>query len=182
MALKVSIPVGVIVAKKKVDHPWIDWSWRPVAVLPGAAPVEDWVEIQSGEGWTHYHCATLPLTLYRGETEAYLVNLSDTPPKVYVVLRRDNEGGADRPYFVEMVTASPYEAGDFLAPGEDIVEPVPMPPGLVAWTQAFIDEHHVEREFKKRRRDKADPEATKFGKEPIFSNPRGRRFDTESEN
>jgi hypothetical protein len=173
MAREVSIPIGVVVAKVKIDHKWADWSWRPVAIIPGAPPVNGWKEIDSGEGWTHYHCGTLPLTLYRSDTEAYKVNLSDTPPKVYVVLRRNDEGGEDRPYFVETVTASPYEAQDFVDPGEDIVEPVPMPPGLAAWVQAFVDEHHVEREFKKRRRDRPDPDAQKFGKEPIFAERRG---------
>jgi hypothetical protein len=34
-----------------------------------------------------------------------------------------------------------------------------MPPGLLAATQDFIARHHVERQFYKRKRDKADPEA-----------------------
>lgn len=173
MPREVSIPVGVVVAKVKIDHKWADWSWRPVAVIPGAPPVAAWTEIASGEGWTHYHCATVPLTLYRSDTEAYLVSLSELPPRVYVVLRRDDGGNAEYPYFVETVTASPYEAQDFLDSAEDIVEAVPMPPGLAALVQAFVDEHHVERQFKKRRRDRVDPDAQKFGKEPIFS--RGRR-------
>ena len=182
MAREVSIPVGVVVAKLKVDHKWADWSWRPVAVIPGAPPVERWTEIKSGEGWTHYHCATLPLTLYRTDTEAYRVCLSETPPKVYVVLRRDEEGDEDHPYFVEMVTVSPYEAQDFADSAEEIIEAVPMPPGLAAWVRAFVDEHHVDEKFVKRRRDRLDPDDQIFGKEPIFAKRRhGGRGTGESE-
>jgi Protein of unknown function (DUF3305) len=172
MPREVSISVGVVVAKVKIDHKWADWSWRPVAVIPGAPPIDEWREIASGEGWTHYHCGTVPLTLYRSDTEAYRVALSDNPPRVYVVLRHDEEGDEDRPYFVETVTASPYEAQDFQDSAEDLVEAVPMPPGLIAWVQAFIDEHHVDKKFVKRRRDRVDPDAQKFGKEPIFSKHR----------
>lgn len=172
MPREISIPVGVVVAKIKIDHKWADWSWRPVAIMPGAGPVEGWREIESGEGWTHYHCATLPLTLYRTDTEAYRLALSEKPPKVYVVLRRDEEGDDDYPYFVETVTASPYEAQDFADSAEEIIEAVPMPPGLIAWVQAFVDEHHVDEKFVKRRRDRVDPNAPKFGKEPIFASRR----------
>jgi hypothetical protein len=175
MAHKISIPVGVVVAKVKIDHKWADWSWRPVAVIPGAPPVDGWKMIDSGEGWTHYHCATLPLTLYRSDTEAYRVALSDTPPRVYVVLRRDEEGDEDHPYFVEAVTASPYETQEFQDSAEGILEAVPMPPGLAAWVQAFVDEHHVDEKFVKRRRDRPEPEAPTFGKEPIFAKRRNRR-------
>ena len=172
MDRKVSIPVGVVVAKVKIDHKWAEWSWRPIAVIPGAPPVDGWKEIASGEGWTHYHIATLPLTLYRTDTEAYLVSLSEKPAKVYVVLRRDEEGDEDRPYFVHTVTASAYDALGFLDSAEDLVEAVPMPPGLAAWVRAFVEEHHVDEKFVKRRRGRVEPDAPKFGKEPIFSKRR----------
>jgi hypothetical protein len=182
MAHKISIPVGVVVAKVKIDHKWADWSWRPVAVIPGAPPVNGWKEIASGKDWTHYHIATVPLTLYRTDTEAYRVALSDTPPRVYVVLRRDEEGDEDHPYFVHSVTSSARDALEFQDSAEDLVEGVPMPPGLAAWVQAFVDEHHVDEKFVKRRRDRLDPEAQKFGKEPIFAKRRrGNRDTGESE-
>ena len=36
--------------------------------------------------------------------------------------------------------------------GDDLVEAVPMPDGLIAWVQAFIDRHHVDQPFVKRKR------------------------------
>jgi len=49
------------------------------------------------------------------------------------------------------VTASPYLAEDLLD-GDDIVEALAMPEGLIAWVQAFIDRHHVDEPFVKRKR------------------------------
>ena len=55
---------------------------------------------------------------------------------------------------VVMVTASPYEAQDYSDNGEDIVEKVMMTPQVHAWISAYVDTHHEEEAFVKRRRDK----------------------------
>ncbi|RMF02916.1 MAG: DUF3305 domain-containing protein [Alphaproteobacteria bacterium] len=170
MSHSVTMPVGVVVAREEIDSPWQDHEWRPVAVLPGAPQVEAWTELRQGEGWVHYHAGTVSLELYRKETEAYKFNLEGREPVLYVVLaeEEDEEEGDDAaPYQVHLVTASPFEAQDYLDSGEEIVEPVPMPEPIIAWIQGFIDEHHQEEKFKKRRRDEVDLEEHKFGQEPI---------------
>ena len=48
--------------------------------------------------------------------------------------------------------------------GEDIVEAVPMPPGMVAWVRAFVEKHHAEEKFVKRRRDKKRIDLKEDGK------------------
>ena len=45
-------------------------------------------------------------------------------------------------------------AQDYADNGEDLVEKVAMPEGLVAWVRDFALAHHEEEIFKKRRRDK----------------------------
>jgi len=122
----------------------------PVAVIPGAAPVEKWVPLRQGEGWTHFHAATLDLELFRGETEGYRANLSQNPPQVFVVLRPSEE--ADEPDVVPfLVTACPYEAESYIESGDEIVEGVVMPDEIAAWVQEFVTRHHVDVPFKKRR-------------------------------
>lgn len=179
---EITISLGVVVERRKIDHPWADYSWKPTSVIPGAGPVEEWKQIAAGEDYVWYHAATLPLTLYRSDTEAYLVNLADAVPSVYVILRQaDTASPDDQAYYVFDVTASPYEAQDYLDPAADIVEPVPMPPALIAWVEEFINAHHVEVPFLKRpRRDGKGQEAEKFGKEPIFERSR-RSMDADSD-
>lgn len=159
-------PVGVVIERRQIDSPWQDHVWRPVSVVPGAPPVTEWKELLRGEGWAHYLAATLPLELHRKETAAYKHNLESGHPALYVVLRQQPEG--DRPVEVHLVTASPYEAEAYLASGDEIVEPVAMPEPLAEWLAAFVEEHHVEEVFRKRQRDKINPDEHKFGKEPIF--------------
>lgn len=167
MSQQESLDVGVIVERRKIDHPWQEWEWRAVGVFVGAELREGWRTLDEGEGWTRYHAATLPIVLHRRETEAYVHNLETEQPSVYVVLREDDDGVNPHPYYVALVTASPYDAQDYLDSGEEIVERVAMPDPVVAWLANFVDQHHVDERFIKRRRDKVKLEEHKFGQEPL---------------
>jgi Protein of unknown function (DUF3305) len=160
------MPLGVVVERRELDNRWQTHSWRPVAVIPGAPPIDAWRELARGDRFVRWHAATLPLELHRTETEAYRVNLSGRSPAIYVVLRkvRPSERSAGNDVAPFLVTASPYEAEGYLE-GEDLVEAAPMPEGLTAWVQAFIQRHHVDEPFVKRKRERAkgrDGEANGF--------------------
>ncbi|MEL6978655.1 MAG: DUF3305 domain-containing protein [Pseudomonadota bacterium] len=167
------IPVGVVVRRSPGSTRWAKWVWRAVAVMPGAAPASWRVLRREGEA-VEYHAATVTLLVHRAETEAYRAALASEPPCVWAILRPDEDeddhaaaapGGADeRPgLVVHSVTASPYDAQDYLDSGEEIVEAIPAPPGLVAWLRDFVDRHHVDEPFKKRRRDRLDVERVEDG-------------------
>ena len=105
--------------------------------------------------------------LFRKETDSYKFNLEGREPALYIVFSDEDDDEDDRPLGVHMVTACPYEAADYLDSGEQIVEPVAMPPEVFALVSDFIDEHHVEEKFKKRKRSEVKQEDHKFGQEPI---------------
>jgi len=168
MSHVVTIPLGVIVAREKIDHPWQDFRWRPVSVFLDAPPIDRWRELRRGAGFVHYHAATLPLELHRKETTAYQVNLANGLPSVYVVLC-DGDGTEGEPMRVHLVTASPFEAQAYDTSGFEIVERVTMPDRLVTLVRCFIEEHHVEEAFTKRQRGRHHVEEEhKFGQEPLF--------------
>jgi len=122
------------------------------SVLPGAAAA-DWKVMWTEGDVTEFHAATLPLTLYVSDTEAYVHELQARVPSVYVVLRQ-NEQTDDLPWAVALVTASPYEAQDYCDSAEELVEKIPMPEGLHSWIASFVDTYYEEEAFVKRRRDK----------------------------
>nr|WP_174823343.1 DUF3305 domain-containing protein [Ruegeria arenilitoris] len=155
------MPIGVVVRKTPGVTRWAKWNWRAVAVLPGAAPA-DWLEMRREGEAVEYHAATLPLTLWADETEAYLVNLSDTLPSIYLVLRDELKG--DQPLNAVLVTASPFEGQDYADTGEEIVEKIPMTEGLIAWVRDFTLKHHRDEVFIKRRRDKKRTDLVEDGK------------------
>ena len=168
MAASFSVPLGVVVAREKVDHPWQDYAWRPLDVFLGAPPIDEWRELRRGPGFVHYHAATLTLELWRRETAAYQANMANDTPSVYVVLREDDEDPSFEGVEVVLVTASPFEAQAYGEAGADIIEPVAMPEPLVEVLEAFIAEHHVEEPFVKRARKKFHRrEDHQFGQESL---------------
>ena len=146
-----TIPLGIVVRRQPGVTRWAKWVWRAVAVMPGAGPA-DWRELRREGEAVEYHAATLSLTVHRTETEAYLIGLSNDPPSVYVVLRAADEPVEGREWDIHDVTASPHEAQQYLDAAEEIVEPVPMPPSLVAWLWDFVERHHEDTAFVKRKR------------------------------
>ena len=144
--------VGIVVERRDSNHPWQDQVWLPVAVVPGmsaADPSGPWKTLKEGDGWEQYLAGTLTIEVHRTDTEAYIDCLSSDPPRVFVVLQEDLEGVHEvRPF---LATVSTYEAQDYADAGENIVEGVPMPESVIAWLRAFVDAHHVEQPFRKRR-------------------------------
>ncbi len=141
--------LGVVVERRAIDHPWAEHGWRAVAVIPGAAQVDDWRLLKEGDDWAQYHAATLPLELYRKETEGYRVNLSQPQPAVFVVLR---SGAADERPEPFLVTACPFEAEDYEVSGDDRVDAVTMPEAVAGLVGGFVAEHHADQPFVKRKR------------------------------
>lgn len=146
-----TMPLGVVVRRLPGVTRWAKWSWRAVAVLPGA-PKAQWKVLREEGDSVEYHAATLPLTLYRTEAEAYLQGLSAAVPAIYVVMRPATEG--PHPLDMVRVTASPFEAQYYASTGEEIVEKVPMPAGLMAWVEAYVAQHYEQETFVKRQRDR----------------------------
>lgn len=155
-----SLPLGVVVRRLPGATRWAKWAWKAVAVLPGAAPA-DWKVLREEGDAVEYHAATLTLALHAGETEAYIHNLTAKAPSIYVVMRHCI---GTPPLAIVLVTASPYEAQDYTDNGEDLVERVPLPDGLRGVIADFIDAHHVEEPFVKRRRDKLRVDRVEAGR------------------
>jgi hypothetical protein len=149
------LQLGIVVERRTLKSRWQRTEWRPVAVFAGAAPCDpkgDWTELKSGAGWVRFHAGTLPLELFPKETEAYRLALSQQPPRLFVVLRPNEDAQIAHDAVPLLVTASPDEAQGFLESGADLVEAVAMPEPVAAFVQAFIDSHHVEEPFVKRQR------------------------------
>lgn len=146
-----TMPVGVVLRRAPGVTRWAPWVWTATAVLPGAGPAQ-WKVMRRQDETVEYHAATLTLELHGADTEGYLHGLSARVPSLYVVMRESVQD--DCPLDVVLVTASPYEAQDYSDSGEEILEKVPMPDGLVAWVRDFIDEFHRDEAFVKRRRDR----------------------------
>lgn len=148
--------VGVVVERRKADSPWVDFLWRPVGILPDAPEMANWSMLrQEGESVLFY-AGSRAVELHRAETARYRDNLATGSPMLWVVL---SPAEGEWPYTLAAVTADPAEGEVYTEAGANLVECVAMPDAVREAVERFVAEHHVEREFVKRKRDRADPEA-----------------------
>ena len=160
---RASMPVGIVVRRTPGVTRWAKWAWKVVAVLPGAGPA-NWRELRREGDAVEYHAATLTLDLWSTDTEAYQVALASKVPGVVVVLQHDAALGSDLPWKATHITASPYEGQDYMDSGEGLIEQVPMPLMLMKWVHDFVQEHHHDEPFIKRKRDKKRVDLVEDGK------------------
>jgi uncharacterized protein DUF3305 len=151
-----TIAVGVIVERRRAASPWIDFTWRPVSVLAGQPETPPWTMLTQGADSATFYLGAAQIELHRTETANYRNNMCSGSPMLWVVLRPT---GREPPYELFAVTADPAEGEALTEAASDLVEMVPMPPAICAQIEAFVAEHHVERPFYKRERDRADPES-----------------------
>lgn len=151
-----SIPLGVVVERRKAESPWVDFVWRGVAVLPDTPEMAPWTPLREQGEATLFYTGSAAVDLYRSETARYRENLASGSPSIWIVLS-PSEGAW--PYSVAAVTADPAEGEAFTEAGANLVEAVAMPEVVREAIEKFVAEHHVEREFIKRKQRRADPEA-----------------------
>jgi len=153
------IEVGVLVARRKLKSRWADHAWLPYAVLPAAPAAAPGTKLSAGEEEEIYYAGPYEVSLHSSETAHYRDNLASGRPALWVVL----QPVAGDQYEVANVTADPYEGEALVQGNGEIVEAVAMPPDVQDRIAAFIAAFHVERQFFKRKRDRADPEALARG-------------------
>lgn len=143
--------VGVIGELVQPVTQWGEPRWYPRAVLPDAPEAAAGTPLPGGQ----VYLGPATLELHHVETGNYRDNLATGAPRLWVVLARDGT--------VVTITADPAEGESFTEAGLDLaertVETVPMPPSLATLLADFVAEHHVERVFHKRRRDRGNPES-----------------------
>ncbi|MFA7429355.1 MAG: molybdenum cofactor guanylyltransferase MobA [Rhodospirillaceae bacterium] len=146
--------VGVVVERRPSTHPWGEDSIVPLFALPGLptdVPLRDMGERDGRRRW----CSPgLELRMFKRETGGYRRNLEEDEPSIYVVLR-PTPGGA-LPFEPYLATLCPFEAQTYLTGGEMRVERVAMPPEIEAWAIAYVERHHADEPFRKRKQKRKD--------------------------
>jgi len=145
-----------VVERRKAASPWIEFVWRGVGVLPDEPEMKPWTVLREQDDSALYYAGSAAIDLYRSETARYRENMASGTPSIWIVLS-PSEGS--KPYAISAVTADPAEGEAYTVAGANLVEAVPMPEVLRDAIEKFIAEYHVEREFFKRERRLADPEA-----------------------
>jgi hypothetical protein len=150
------IPVGIVLERRKARSAWIDFVWRPVAVLPGVPAADPGARLGGDEHTLTVYAGAAEIELFASDAAQYRENLISGTPMLWVVMR-PVEG--DLPYAPLAVTADPSEGEAYTETGANLVESVPMPDDVRAQLELFVAEHYVEEKFTKRKRTPANLEA-----------------------
>jgi hypothetical protein len=140
--------LGIIVERQTLNSPWQDHRWLPVSVMSATGAGKEWRLLVENEKAKSYHAGDYELELHKSDTEAYKLNLTTKPPRLFIVLRPQSDGEFPQ---VVLLTANPYEAQSYTVGGDEIVEGVTMPPEIAAWVADFVERFHVDEPFVKRR-------------------------------
>ena len=127
--------IGVVAEWQAVDNAWVDHRWRVTAILDGVPDLAAWACIEASPHRRSYYAGAAELALYPRETDTLRHNLASAAPSVYVFLRATAQAPG-----MELLGATVCvgEAHAHADTGCDLVEAVAMPPGIAAWTAAFV--------------------------------------------
>jgi hypothetical protein len=144
-----TILVSVVLERRVAVSQWADHLWVPVAVLPGDPAIAKGTALGATDTGERFFAGRFELDLHRTDTPTYRDNLASDDPRIWIAARAGS--GPDVPEIVG-VTADPAEGEAYTEAGDDIVEHVPMAPEIAGLLAEFIQAHHVERVFIKRKR------------------------------
>ena len=150
-----TVAVGIVVERSKGAGPWTDFLWRPLNALSGVPDTQPWTKLSDDGERVTFYAGAADIELYRSEAGNYRENLLVETPLLWVALRPSE---TDPPYTLAGVTVDPAEGESWAGLGNDLVETVAMPVAVEEVVAAFVSEHYVEQTFRKRKRDRADPE------------------------
>lgn len=149
------ITLGLVIERLEPSSPWGGHIWLPVQVLEGVPDAEPWTVLALGADRVRYYAGAFTVMLYSTDTQFYRDNIASSRPSLWVGMRPE---GPEPPIEMIGVTADPTEGEGMTQTGTCTVEVIDMPDWIAAQVAAFVEAHHVEREFTKRKRDKRAPE------------------------
>lgn len=162
------VSVGVVLSRKKADSPWADHIWEPVEVMLDPPAAIHGKVCAQGPGWKHYFVECEPLELHRKDAAAYRESLAQVDgASLWVVLVENEDSESDIPWRVHLVTASAYEAQDYLDCGELLVDSIVMPERLAAHIADFVARCPQEEQFIKRKQKKKFSTEHTFGQQSL---------------
>ena len=144
-----AVRVAVVMEREANPNEWEAWRFRLVDVVPHEQTFGSAVRVLRDDGKVQQTLhPNFTLELFRDEAEGYFLNLTSGAPVWFVMWRVDDDDPSRA--WPETVSVSYTEAGRWLD-AQERVDNVPLPAEMVAWLQAWNDEHYCP-EPKKRRR------------------------------
>ena len=145
-----AIRVAVVIDRQRAPNRWQDWGFAIAEVVADEEAFGSEPRVLRDDGTVRRTLHPgFTLELHADQADGYYLNLSSGAPVWFVVWRIDDDDPSRA--WPETVSVSYTEAGRWLD-AQERVDNVPLPADLVAWLQAYTDEHYRPEEKRPRRR------------------------------
>lgn len=135
MRQAISIPVGVIVARRRKQRTkWKEAEWRVAMIVAGVPAARAGSKLWAKGGVALFYAGGAELSLHPSEMDSYRQNLEQAVPLIYAVIA-ERAGVPD----VLTVTAAPDEAAAYLDSDGVFVDTAAMPPPVAELLAAYVD-------------------------------------------
>lgn len=134
-----SMPIAVVMQRRRARHRWASEAWAAVAVVPdcgGLAPLQ---YLNHSEERDSYLVSGLELQLYPDENEGYYENCMAPEAKVFVMWRMQ-DGRA-----MPVQASVSYVEGTRMFDSGESADGVAMPAEIHAWLAAYLRDHYQPR-------------------------------------
>jgi Protein of unknown function (DUF3305) len=131
-----SVRVAVVMERRALANRWQSETWQPVAVVPDepdGAAARLILEDSGRRQWLH---PGFEIVLHRDEAEGYYLNLTASPPFMFVMWRMEDDRAVPK-----LVTPSYHEAARLMDGGAQ-VDGVPLPAEIAAWLAEYVDANY----------------------------------------
>jgi hypothetical protein len=134
--LMASLPIAVVMQRRKVHHRWVDHAWQAAGITldpGGLAPLQ--ILDRSPDQET-YLVPGLRLELHPDENDGYFENWAAPEPKVFVMWRMQDE------YAMPVLASVSYGEGTRMLDSGEQTDGVIMPREIHAWMGDYLRAHY----------------------------------------
>jgi len=136
MSAQASLPIAVIMQRRRSTHPWAEDQWEAVGVVPDNGATEDILPLVHSDAREAYLVPGLALELHRDEHDGYFENCIAPEAKVFVQWRV-HEGRA-----LPVRASVSYAEGTRMFDSGEHADGVAMPADIQAWLIRYLAEHY----------------------------------------
>jgi hypothetical protein len=134
-----SMPVAVIMQRRRVEHRWADEAWAAVGVVPDRGNLPPLQVLGESPERDYYLVSGLELELHTDENEGYYENCVAPESKVFVLWRMI-DGRA-----IPVRASVSYVEGTRMFDSGESADGVTMPAEIYAWVAGYLREHYTPR-------------------------------------
>tara|TARA_B100000029_G_scaffold451216_1_gene475651 strand:+ start:582 stop:1091 length:510 start_codon:yes stop_codon:yes gene_type:complete len=160
--LKNKISVKVVVKQIKSEHKWSGKESKVVGLLPYSNNKFDKNYLMESK---IFH-TSLDISLFNGETEGYLHNITSKIPKIFIMSRLDNKISDEGLIVPFHATVCPHEAQDYSDDTDTQIDVLDMPEFIYLQVSNFINKNHKDEVFVKRKKRKKIEDTNMFSRKP----------------